>query len=64
MTISFTQLSPTLALLLFQILWSAWYKLTALCDVDMIQDNYQSILLLQNKSQYLALFTKYVTLYV
>ena len=63
MTISFTQLSPTLTLLPFQILWSAWYKLTALCDVGMIQDNYQSILLLQNRSQYLALFTKYVTWY-
>ena len=48
MTVSFTQLSPTLTFLPFQILGSAWYKLTAICNVDMIQDNYQSILLLQN----------------
>ena len=61
-SVSQWQLSPILTLLPFQILLSAWYKLTALCDVDMMTDYYQFILLLQNRSQYLALFTKYVTL--
>ena len=60
---NFPQLWPCCHFKFYGLPASAWYKLAALCDVNMIQDNYQSILLLQNRSQYSALFTKYVTLY-
>ena len=64
MTIYFTQHSPTLTLFALSIL-SVSLSQAAMCD--MIQDNYQCILLLEKqRSVYTidyVLFTKYVMLY-